>query len=71
MAGLTVDIDEHVRGGALPQVAQTGDTEQGSSVMRPGSVDGEAPLDVKGDLRPVHCHLHGGKLAVQSHFGLR
>lgn len=70
VAALTVDIDEHVLGGALPQVAQTGDTEQGSSVIRPWSMNGEALFDVKGDLRPVHCHLRWGKLAVQSHFSL-
>lgn len=70
-AALTVNIDEHVLGGALPQVAQTGDTEQGSSMMRPGSMNGEAPLDVKRDLRPVHCHIHWWKLAMQSHFSLR
>ena len=67
---LTVNIDEHVLGGALPQVAQTGDTKQGSSMMRPGAMNGEAPLDVKGDLCPVHCHLNWRKLTVQSHFGL-
>lgn len=71
VAVLTVDIDEHVLGGALPQVAQTGYTEQGSSVMRPGSVDGEALLDIEGDVRPVYRHLHWWKLAVQSNFSLR
>lgn len=70
MAVLTVNIDEHVLGGALPQVAQTGHTVQGSSMIRPWSMDGEALLDVKGDLRPIHCDLHGWKLAVQSHFSL-
>lgn len=70
VAALTVNIDEHILGGALPQVAQTGNTVQGSSMMRPGSVNGEALLDVKGDVRPVYCHLHWWKLAVQSYFGL-
>lgn len=58
VAALTVNIDEHVLGGALPQVAQAGDTVQSSSMIRPGSMNGEAPLDVKGDLSPVHRHLH-------------
>lgn len=70
-AALTVNVDEHVFGGALPQVAQTGDTVQGSGMIRSGSMNGEALPDVKGDLRPVHCHLHRWILAVQSHFGLR
>lgn len=47
VATLTVDIDEHVFGRALPQVAQTGYTVQGSSVIRSGSMDGEALLDIK------------------------
>lgn len=71
VVALTVNIDEHVLGGALPQVAQTGYTVQGSSVIRPGAMNGEALLDIKGDLRPVHCHLHWWELAVQSHFSLR
>lgn len=71
VAALTVHVDEHVLDGALSQVAQTGYTVQASSVIRPGSVDGEALLDIEGDLPPVHCHLHRWKLAVQSYFGLR
>lgn len=71
VAALTVDVDEHVLDGALPQVAQTGYAVQGSSVIRPGSMDGEALLDIKGDLRPIHYHLLWWKLAVQSYFGLR
>lgn len=70
-AVLTVNIDEHVLSGALPQVAQTGHTVQCSSMIRSGSMNGEALLDIKGDVRPVHCHLHRWKLAVQSHFRLR
>lgn len=70
MAALTVDIDEHILGGALPQVAQTGDTVQGSGMIRPGSVNGETILDIKGDVCPIYRHLYWWKLSVQSHFGL-
>lgn len=69
-AALTVNIDEHVLGGALPQVSQTGHTEQGSSVMRPRSVDCEALLDIEGDVRSVYCHLCRRQLAVQADFSL-
>lgn len=63
-AGLTVHIDEHILGGALPETAQTGHTVQSSSMVRPGSVDGETLLDIKGDVPPIYCHLHWWKLAV-------
>lgn len=70
-AALTVNIDKHVLGGALPQVSQTGHTVQGSSVIRPRSVDCEALLDIKGDVRPVYRHLRRRQLAVQANFSLR
>lgn len=70
MAALTVNIDEHVFGGTLPQVAQAGNTVQGSGMMRPRSVNGEAFLDVKRDVCPIYCHFYWWKLAVQSYFSL-
>lgn len=70
LPALTVNIDEHVLGGALPQVSQTGHAEQGSGVMGPRSVDGEALLDVEGDVRPVDRHLPRRQLAVQADFSL-
>ncbi len=70
VAALTVNIDEHVLGGALPQVAQTGYTIQGSGMIRTRAMNGEALLDIKGDLCPVHCHLHWWELTMQSHFSL-
>lgn len=69
-AALTVNIDKHVLSRALPQVSQTGHTEQGSSVMWPRAVDCEALLDVEGDVRPVYCHFRWWKLAVQADFSL-
>lgn len=67
----TVDVDEHVLGGALPQVPQTGHTVQGPGVMRLGSVDGETLHDVKGDVRSVYSHLRWRKVPMESHFCLR
>lgn len=69
-SALTVNIDEHVLYGALPQIAQTGYTVQFPSVIRPRPMDGEAFLDVKGDLFAVHLHLRRRVLAVQSHLRL-
>lgn len=67
----TVDVDEHVLGGALPQPPQAGHAVQGPGVMRLGSVDGETLHDVKGDGRSVHGHLRRGKLPMQGHPRLR
>lgn len=51
---LTVDIDEDILGGALPQVSQSSHTVQHSGVMQLRPMDGEALPVVEGDLRPVH-----------------
>ena len=64
VAALTVNVDQHVLGGALPQVAQTGHAVQGSGVVRPGSMNSEAPFDIKRDVSPIYCHLHRWELAV-------
>lgn len=71
VAALTVDIDEHVLGGALPEVAQARYTIQGSGMMRPGPMDSEALPDIEGDLWAIHCHLHWRELTVQCYFGFR
>lgn len=63
-ASLTVDVDEHEFGGALPQVPQTGHTVERAGVLLLGSVDGEALLRIKGDFSSVHLHFCWRKLAV-------
>lgn len=62
--GLTVDIDEHIFGGTLPEAAEAGDAEERACVVRSGPVDGEALLHVEGDFRTVDLHLLWGKLTV-------
>ena len=66
---LTVDVDQHVLGGGLPEVPQAGHAVQRAGVLGPRPVDGEAPPGAEGDLRPVHRHLGRGELPVQGHRG--
>lgn len=66
---LTVDIDQHVLGGGLAEVAQAGHAVERARVVRSRPVDGEAPHDVEGDLHPIHRQLPRGELSVQGHLG--
>lgn len=67
---LTVNIDQHVLSGALPQVAKASHAVQGACVMRLWPVDSEATLDIKRYLYAVHPHFLWGELAMQCHLGL-